>query len=324
MKIFKGLALFAALEAANCPDQWTATATGSNVCVPTGPWSNTCNSNGTMTITAHINHFYENVPSNIKSQLIDSLKKEDTWLEVSGQSDQLSKSVALNYDMTNVMGKDYIRGSYTFAPSANAALAAKAVIGDISLDLAVPQSFTVECLWKAEVSSQLAKIDIDDNDATFNQGKVTPGNLDVALSLSGSDDTTSKWMLGDTVTIGILTKLDAAITVFTTIEKCTAYSDSGYSINPVVISHGTCAASAINAATVTSAAANFVSRVTFDAFKYNTDSSGPLDAVAYISCDLRICLTNSGEVEANCKAAVESNQSAAKSNSAVNCNNTYP
>lgn len=311
MKLFKGLALFAALEAANCPDQWTETSVGSKECVPSGPWSKTCNSDGTMKITAHINHFYENVPSNIKPRLITALEDEDNWLEVAGQSDQLSKSVTLNYDMTNDGSNDYIRGTYTFAPSANAALAAKAVIGDISLNLAVPQSFTVECLWMAKVSSRVDKIDIDDNDATFNQGTVTAGNLAVGLSLSGHDATSEKWMLGDTVTIAVTTNLGAALTVYTTIEKCTAYSDLGYSINPVVISHGTCAASAINANAV--ATGNFVSSVTFDAFKYNTD------AVAYISCDLRVCLQNSGAVEANCKAAVESNQSAATSNSAVTC-----
>jgi hypothetical protein len=318
MKIFKGLALFAALEAANCPDQWTSV--GSKICVPAGPWSNTCNSNGTMTITAHINHFYENVPSNIKSQLIDSLKKEDTWLEVSGQSDQLSKSVTLAYDMTNVMGTDYIRGNYTFAPSANAALAAKAVIGDISLDLAVPQSFTVECLWKAEVSLKIDDVGIDDSDATYNQGTASKGTLDVSLSLSGSDDTTNKWMLGDTVTVGIVTKLDDAFTVVTVIEKCTAYSDSGYSINPVVISHGTCAASAINANAV--ANGNFVSSVTFDAFKYDTVSNTALDTVAYISCDLRVCFNDSGKVNQACQAAVKSNQDAAENdvkNSGLTC-----
>jgi hypothetical protein len=87
MRIFT---LIAALEA-SCPDNWSLSGES---CVPGNDWSLTCDSDGTMMISAHINHFYENIPENIKADLISALKSEDGWSDVDGSSDQLEKIVS--------------------------------------------------------------------------------------------------------------------------------------------------------------------------------------------------------------------------------------
>ena len=70
MRIFT---LIAALEA-SCPDNWSLSGAS---CVPGNDWSLTCDIDGTMMISAHINYFYENIPENIKADLISALKSED-------------------------------------------------------------------------------------------------------------------------------------------------------------------------------------------------------------------------------------------------------
>lgn len=311
MKLFKGLALFAAIEA-TCPTQWLLS---DGNCVPAGPWSTTCNTNGTMTITAHINHFYEKVPSNIQSNLIGALKSSDSWGAVDGEAEQLAKEVTLAYDMTNVEGTDYIRGKYTFGPSVTAAEAAEATIGTISLDLATPLSYDVECLWEADFSYNIeTDVVIADSGTTFDQGTASKADLDVTLSLSGG--TNNEWMLGDKVTIEYSNNLvgDLGTSVNIAILGCRAYSDSIYSSNEVTISHGTCGASAINAAT-TVTGANLVNTVSFDAFKYASNGAGDLDAVAYISCNLRVCL----KTDSGCAGIISSNQADASGNGDVSC-----
>merc|ERR1712127_1178949 len=109
MKIFKGLALFAALEASTCPDQWLWEA-NEQICYPSGDWSATCNKDGTMTIVANIKHFYENVPSSIKSDLISGLTSNDGWAGVPGEPDQLFQTVPLTYGMLLDGTTNYITG----------------------------------------------------------------------------------------------------------------------------------------------------------------------------------------------------------------------
>ena len=315
MKIFKGLALFNALEASSCPDQWTWDSTG-GLCYPSGDFGATCNNDGTMTITANIKHFYENVPSNIQSALISGLTTNDGWAVVAGEPDQLTKTVALTYEMST--SSDAIKGTYTLAPGDTADDAALVSIGDIHLTRAVPLSYDVECIWTAEFTVDISgSVDIGISATTFDQGGAVSGSLDVGLSISGADATSNEWMLGDTVTIDTFSTLDTALDVEVTIEKCTAYSDSGHSQNEVTITHGTCGAGPINAAAV--ASGNYVSSVTFDAFKYNAVSTTTLDAVAYVSCDLRVCLKTGGVVDADCATAVAANQGNAEADTALSC-----
>ena len=319
MKIFKGLALFAALEASTCPDQWTQNGLE---CHPSGDWSATCNKDGTMTIVANIKHFYENVPSSIKSDLISGLTKNDGWAAVGGEPDQLTQKVPLTYGMLLYGTTNYITGKYTVAPSATAASAAQVSVGDISLDLAVPLSFVAECRWESEIKVDIAdSVGISTSTATYDQGSASVGSLDVSLKISGADASTKKWMLGDEVKIEVDYTLDNAIDVQVAIEKCTAYSDSDHTKNAVTITHGTCGASPINA--VATDYKDFVSSVTFDAFKYNADSNGSLDAVAYVSCDLRVCLTTESGgnqvPDSACAAAVSTNELDAEKNNDVTC-----
>ena len=318
MKIFKGLALFNALEASSCPDQWTWNDADS-ICYPSGDWSTTCNKDGTMTITANIKHFYENVPSDIKSALISGLKNNDGWAAVAGESDQLSKTVSPTYEMS--ASSDAIIGTYTLAPGDTAAGAALVSIGDIKLTRAVPLDYEVECEWTAKFKVDIeGSVDIGDSDTTYDQGSAVSGSLDVDLSIRGADKTTKKWMLGDTVTIDIDNSLDNGLDVEITIEKCTAYSDSAHGLNAVTITHGTCVASAINAATSGRiVGGDYVDSVSFEAFKYNAVKTTSLDAVAYVSCDLRVCLKDAGTVDADCASAVTANQASASKNTEMDC-----
>ena len=318
MKIFKGLALFAALEASTCPDQWTQNGLE---CHPSGDWSATCNKDGTMTIVANIKHFYENVPSSIKSDLISGLTKNDGWAAVGGEPDQLTQKVPLTYGMLLYGTTNYITGKYTVAPSATAASAAQVSVGDITLDLAIPLSFVAECRWESEIKVDIAdSVGISTSTATYDQGSASVGSLDVSLKISGADASTKKWMLGDEVKIEVDYTLDNAIDVQVAIEKCTAYSDSDHTKNAVTITHGTCVASAINAATSGRiVGGDYVDSVSFEAFKYNAVKTTSLDAVAYVSCDLRVCLKDAGTVDADCASAVTANQASASKNTEMDC-----
>jgi hypothetical protein len=314
MRIF---ALFAALEA-SCPANWSPSGAS---CVPGSDWSLTCGSDGTMTISAHINYFYENAPENIKAKLISALKSKDGWGDVDGSADMLQRQVPASYDMRQVDGVDTLVGAYNFGPSDEAASEATAQIGEISLELATPLNFQVECLWPAELDVRLDNVDVAESGATFD-GSSSEAALSVSLALSGADPTSNKWALGDTVTINVQNNLAEQVNVVIGIEKCTAYSDAGYAENAVTISYGQCGAAAINAKALNIDNEYFASTIEFDAFKYNAVANAALDANAYVSCNVRVCLKNNDDVNEDCKNAASLNQDAATKDTSVDCSTT--
>jgi hypothetical protein len=106
------------------------------------------------------------------------------------------------------------------------------------------------------------------------------------------------------------------------IEKCTAYSDAGYAENAVTISYGQCGAAAINAKALNIDNEYFASTIEFDAFKYNAVANAALDANAYVSCNIRVCLKNNDDVNEDCKNAASLNQDAATKDTSVVCSTT--
>ena len=66
----------------------------------------------------------------------------------------------------------------------------------------------------------------------------------------------------------------------------------------------------------------FASTIEFDAFKYNAVANAALDANAYVSCNLRVCLKNDNDVNEDCKNAASLNQDAATKDTSVDCSTT--
>lgn len=318
MKIFKGLTLLAGIQA-TCPNaHWTLDADGTT-CVPGGAaWSTACTTDGQLQITADIHHFYEMVPDNIKGDLIFDLKNIDGWGDVAGEADQLTKTVALTFSQVDVSGVSYIRGEYSFGPTASAYGPAYVNIGTTELTLATPLSYTVTCDYESEITINMAEVGLEVA-GTFG-GESNTNSLDIGATISGADGTSNLWTLGDAVTITVDDNTDASLEVQIAIEQCTAYSDSAYTNHPITISHGTCAVPALNGATANSGAnPDFVTVVSFDAFKYTADSGSALDNTAYVQCDLRVCLVVTGVVDAACALLVAGVDAAAASNTDVLC-----
>jgi len=293
MKIFKSLAVLAGLDAA-CPNsnQWTDDA---GTCRPLG-MTTTCQNDGKLTINAHINHFYEDVPSAIRDDLFNALKDSDSWAEVTGQADMLTQEVDMTFSQVDVNGVSYIRGEYVFGPSGTASAAAMKTVSGQTLKLATALSYTVTCDYASTIDVTPGEVGVDAS-ATFG-GTSTTGDLDITATLTGASQS-GKWMLGDSVGLSVSDNTAISSSLKIAIESCTAYSDSAYTSSPVAISIGVCGEAGVNAAIVTRAG-NFVSAISFDAFKYSN-----ADETAYVKCSLRVCYVNGdGVTDAACASAV--------------------
>lgn len=306
MKLFKGLALFAALDA-SCPnDRWSKVG---KACVPSQKWATTCNAAGTLTISAHIDHFYAAVPSTIKTKLLGDLVKQDGWAE-GDSADELKKTVPLSFSQVEVKGTSVIRGVYTFGPSKSATAAAKPTVNSVGLELATPLSYTVTCDYASSIAVKISEVGIDAN-PTFD-GTSTTGSLDIGATLTGADDSSKKWTIGDTVTLAVTDNLADSLTVSVGIESCTAYSDKDYLQNPVPISKGTCYEDQINAKIIRDDLRVFM--LLFDAFKYSSGGNA-----AYVKCQLRACILKDRTPDAACAAAVSANDKQARAAGDLTC-----
>lgn len=273
------------------------------MCVPSQKWATTCNADGTLTISAHIDHFYAAVPSTIKTRLLSNLVKLDSWA-LGDSADELKKTVPLSFSQVDVEGTSYIRGQYTFRPSESAAAAAKPTVNSAVLELATPLSYMVTCDYASSIAVKISEVGIDAN-PTFG-GTSTTGNLDIGATLTGADDTSKKWTIGDTVTLTVADNTADSLTVSVAIESCTAYSDKDYKENAVPISKGACYENQINTQLVTKDNL-LVSALSWDAFKYNSGG-----AAAYVQCQLRACIIKNGALDDACYAAVSANDKAAR------------
>ncbi|CBY10639.1 unnamed protein product [Oikopleura dioica] len=280
MKLFKGLALFAALDA-SCPnDRWSKVG---EACVPSQKWVTTCDASGTLTINAHIDHFYAAVPSTLKSKLLGDLVKKDFWEE----------------------------GVYTFGPSESASNAAKPLVNNVGLEIATPLSYTVTCDYASSIAVKISEVGIDAN-PTFD-GTSTTGSLDIGATLTGADSSSKKWTIGDTVTLTVADNTAETLTVAVGIESCTAYSDPDYIENAVPISKGTCYEDQINTEIIRDDLRVFI--LSFDAFKYSSGGNA-----AYVKCQLRACLVNSdGNRDQACVAAIDANDKQARDAGDLTC-----
>ncbi|CBY10647.1 unnamed protein product [Oikopleura dioica] len=308
MKLFKGLALFAALDA-SCPnDRWSKVG---EACVPSQKWATTCNAAGTLTISAHIDHFYAAVPSTIKTKLLGDLVKKDGWAE-GDEDDELKKTVALSFSQLEVNGASVIRGVYTFGPSESATAEAKPTVNNVGLELATPLSYTVTCDYASSIAVKISEVGIDAN-PTFG-GTSTTGSLDIGATLIGADYSSKKWTIGDTVTLYVADNTADSLTVSVAIESCTAYSDKDYLQNAVPISKGTCYEDQINTQILAKIDLH-VSALSFDAFKYSSGGNA-----AYVKCQLRACIVNSdGSRDTACVAAVDANDKQARDAGDLRC-----
>ena len=307
MKLFKGLALFAALDA-SCPnDRWSKVG---EACVPSQKWATTCNAAGTLTISAHIDHFYAAVPSTIKTRLIDDLVDQDDWAG-GDEVDTFKKTVALSFSQVEVNGASVIRGVYTFGPSTHASIAAKPTVNNVGLELATPLSYTVTCDYASSIAVEISEVGIDAN-PTFD-GSSTTGSLDIGATLYGADDSSKKWTIGDTVTLAVTDNLADSLTVSVGIESCTAYSDKDYLQNPVPISKGTCYEDQINAKIIREDLRVFI--LSFDAFKYSSGGNA-----AYVKCQLRACVVDSfGARDTACVDAIYAYDNQARAAGDLTC-----
>jgi len=307
MKLFKGLALFAALDA-SCPnDRWSKVG---EACVPSQKWVTTCDAAGTLTISAHIDHFYAAVPSTLKTKLLGDLVKEDLW-EEGDEDDTLKKTVALSFSQVDVEGLSLIRGVYTFGPSESASNAAKPLVNNVDLELATPLSYTVTCDYASSIAVKISEVGIDAN-PTFD-GTSTTGSLDIGATLTGADGSSKKWTIGDTVTLTVADNTADRLVLDIAIESCTAYSDKDYTENAVPISKGTCYEDQINTQIVGRQGKN-VHALSFDAFKYSSGGNA-----AYIKCQLRACFVFEGFPDPACSLAVSSNDKQARDAGDLTC-----
>nr|AAT47841.1 hypothetical protein 007-22 [Oikopleura dioica]AAT47842.1 hypothetical protein 007-23 [Oikopleura dioica] len=307
MKLFKGLALFAALDA-SCPnDRWSKVG---EACVPSQKWVTTCDASGTLTISAHIDHFYAAVPLTLKSKLLGDLVKKDLW-EEGDEDDTLKKTVAPSFSQVEVNGASVLRGVYTFGPSESASNAAKPLVNNVGLEIATPLSYTVTCDYASSIAVKISEVGIDAN-PTFD-GTSTTGSLDIGATLTGADSSSKKWTIGDTVTLTVADNTAETLTVAVGIESCTAYSDPDYIENAVPISKGTCYEDQINTEIIRDDLRVFI--LSFDAFKYSSGGNA-----AYVKCQLRACLVNSdGNRDQACVAAIDANDKQARDAGDLTC-----
>ncbi|CBY14698.1 unnamed protein product [Oikopleura dioica] len=244
----------------------------------------------------------------IGTQLLVGLFELDSW-GLGASPEELKKTVPLSFSQVDVEGASVIRGEYTFGPSKIAALAAKPTINNIGLEIATPLSYKVTCDYASSIAVKISEVGIDAN-PTFGSGSSTTGSLDIGATLTGADDSSNKWTIGDTVTLTVADNTADSLTVSVAIESCTAYSDKDYKENAVPISQGTCYENQINTQLVTK------DYLHVSALSWDQGSGG---AAAYVQCQLRACIVKDGSPDAACTAAVSENNIAARDADVLTC-----
>ena len=272
MKLFGGLTFVAGLASAACPADWTD---DSGSCEPSGNFAFTCNDDGTVDITASMSHFFDAVPTNLASSLAADLVS-DGW---SNANNVFTRKATLSMSQSSV---STITGTYTLAGTQSWAQHTLGAGSEV-IDIARALSYDITCNYDTQFSISVGNVGIEAVE-NFSADSASNTNTLVTAQLQDSSSTVAaSWVLGDQVNVVFTGPTWAKLSV----EKCIAYSNSGYTNDAVTITHGDCKQTALNAVVTSDTDfSDLVTSISFDAFKYNAN-----DETAYLKCDVLLGLT---------------------------------
>ncbi|CAG5107181.1 Oidioi.mRNA.OKI2018_I69.chr1.g3192.t1.cds [Oikopleura dioica] len=276
MKLFGGLTLVAGLASAACPTGWTD-PTGSGSCEPGTGFSFICNDDGTVSIEADMEHFFDAMPADLAANVA-------TLIVAAGWTHENNDYFSITDDLTmSQTSSTEITGTYTVAGQQTWAQRTLGT-GNEVIDVARALSFDITCTYDTEFSINVGNVGIAASETFDGYSDSNTNTLVTAELQDNAGSTASTWVLGETVNV----VFTGPTWAFLTVKDCVAYSENSYTNNPITITYGECVQEAVGASvTADSTYSKLTTGISFEAFKYNAN-----DETAYLQCNVLIGLEN--------------------------------